>query len=184
MANSLSDGIKSALDMEQVARFYGFEPNRSGFILCPFHGNDRTPSLKIYQRTGGGFHCHACGKGGSVIDFTMELFQINFQQACVRLDNDFRLGLTGIKPDRKAQSEAIRKRREEQRETERIEAEQLRQAKEHQLWWTIKRVAKPGSYWWAAAVENLLYLDYLLEEEEKGRWMKSENLRKQAGSTP
>lgn len=182
MANSLSDGIRSAITTEQAARYYGFEIKRSGFLSCPFHTGDRTASLKIFPD--GGWKCFGCQKGGSVIDFTMELFQINFQQACVRLDNDFRLGLTGIKPDRKAQSEAIRKRREEQREAERIEAEQLRQAKEHQLWWTIKRVANPGSHWWAAAVENLAYLDYLLEEEEKVRWMKSENLRKQAGSIP
>lgn len=177
-----ASAIRSAITTEQAARYYGLEPNRSGFIKCPFHAGDRTASLKIFPD--GSFRCFGCNRGGSVIDFTMELFQINFQQACVRLDNDFRLGLTGIKPDRKAQSEAIRKRREEQREAERIEAEQLLQAKEHQLWWTIKRVAKPGSYWWATAIERLLYLDYLLEEEERERWVKSENLRKQAGSTP
>ena len=168
MANSLSDGIKQAVTTEQAARYYGFEPNRSGFISCPFHTGDSTASLKLFPD--GGWKCFGCNRYGSAIDFVMELFNISFPQACVRLDNDFRLGLTGIKPDGKAQSEAVRKRREEQREAARIEAEQLRQAQEYRLWWTIKRIARPGSCWWAMAVENLLYLDYLLEEEERRRW--------------
>lgn len=86
--------IKSRLTMAAVAEMYGFEPSREGFIRCPFHdnGNERTPSLKIYPEHRG-FYCHACGTGGSVIDFTMRLFDVPFKEAIRKLNDDFRLGL-------------------------------------------------------------------------------------------
>ena len=87
--------IREALSMPQVAQFYGFEPNRSGFILCPFH-HEKTPSLKIYSK---GFCCFGCGRKGSVIDFAMELFGLSFQDAIRRLDTDFGLDLTDALPD-------------------------------------------------------------------------------------
>ena len=38
----LAAGIKDRLTMEEVARRYGYEPGRSGFLRCPFHSGDRT----------------------------------------------------------------------------------------------------------------------------------------------
>lgn len=40
------------------------------------------------------------GKGGSVIDFVMDLFDLSFRQAVLRLNLDFRLGLTDSRPTR------------------------------------------------------------------------------------
>lgn len=77
--------------MNRVAEFYGFEPNRAGFIKCPFHA-DKTASIKIYPGMRG-FHCFGCHEGGSVVDFVMKLFGLSFKDACARLNEDFRLGL-------------------------------------------------------------------------------------------
>ena len=85
------------LTMRDVAERYGFSPNRNGYIQCPFHQGDHHASLKLYPDSGG-FHCFGCGAGGSVIDFTMLLFDITFRQALVRLNADFGLGLTGGRP--------------------------------------------------------------------------------------
>lgn len=96
----IAEEIKRRLSMDEVVRRYGFEPNRAGFICCPFH-REKTPSLKVYSEPGRGFNCYGCGAGGSVIDFTMLLFKIPFHAAVSRLDYDFRLGLikTNDQPD-------------------------------------------------------------------------------------
>lgn len=98
--------IRDALSMDQVIRFYGYTPNRAGFICCPFH-QEKTPSLKIYTD---GFCCFGCQRRGSVIDFVMELFGCSFTDALKRLDTDFTLGLTNAPVDR----DAINARRRQQ----------------------------------------------------------------------
>ena len=92
---SLFDGVKDAVSVPTAARFYGHTPNRSGFIRCPFH-MERTPSLRLYERT---FHCFGCGTGGSVIDFVSALFNLNPLEAARKIDADFNLHLAGASPD-------------------------------------------------------------------------------------
>lgn len=90
------DEVKARLTMEQVAREYGYTPNRAGFICCPFHA-EKTASLKLYDRS---FHCYGCGAGGSVIDFIAMLFNLDPLDAVKRLNEDFHLGLDlGARPD-------------------------------------------------------------------------------------
>jgi DNA primase len=88
------DEIRKRVSPEDAARYYGFEPNRAGYICCPFH-RERTPSLKLYPD---GFHCYGCGAGGSVIDFVAKLFGLDAQGACRQLNRDFRLGLPLARP--------------------------------------------------------------------------------------
>ena len=110
----MASDIRSMLTAQQVAEHYGFEVNRSGFMKCPFHTGDRTASLKLYDGESG-FHCFGCGAHGSIIDFVMRLFDLNFRQAVLRINADFHLGLTSSKPDRAARSAALEARREERR---------------------------------------------------------------------
>lgn len=102
----MASDIRSMLTAQQVAEHYGFEVNRSGFMKCPFHTGDRTASLKLYDGESG-FHCFGCGAHGSIIDFVMRLFDLNFRQAVLRINADFHLGLTSSKPDRAARSAAL-----------------------------------------------------------------------------
>ena len=116
--SDLAAEIKERLTARQVIEAYGFHPNRAGYIQCPFHAGDRHGSLKIYDGDKTGWHCFGCGAGSTVIDFVMKLFNINFRQACLRLDADFSLGLTG-KMSSAAEISAVlaagRKQREKQR---------------------------------------------------------------------
>lgn len=89
MKLNIFDEVKARLIMEQVAREYGYSPNRAGFICCPFHA-EKTASLKLYDRS---FHCYGCGAGGSVIDFVAMLFQLDALGAVKRLNEDFSLSL-------------------------------------------------------------------------------------------
>lgn len=100
--------VKHALPSPAVARAYVGEPNRAGFIRCPFHA-DRTPSMKIYAD---GFHCFGCGAHGDVIDLVGRLFGLSAMDAAKKLNDDFSLGLQLDRPSDKAEQ------RQRQREQE------------------------------------------------------------------
>lgn len=82
-----SDEIKATYSMRDIVERYGFQPNRAGFIRCPFHGGDREPSLKVYDRD---FHCHACGAHGDIFDFVMLMDDISFKEAFRSLGGEYR----------------------------------------------------------------------------------------------
>lgn len=73
-----SEEIKERYSMRDIIEQYGFRPNRAGFITCPFHLGDRTPSMKIYKRD---FHCYACGANGDIFDFVMRMDGLSFKEA-------------------------------------------------------------------------------------------------------
>ena len=85
--------IKRMVPMDTVLAWYGLEPNRSGFIPCPFH-EDKTPSLKVFP-SGRGWHCFGCGLGSSVIDFVMAMEGNSFKEACKLIEK--RAGLKGYR---------------------------------------------------------------------------------------
>ena len=89
--NEFVNQIKDRVDIFQMLEHYGFAPNKSGFIVCPFHQED-TASLKIYPATNT-FHCFGCGASGDVISFVRKLYHLDFGQALIRLDEDFHLNL-------------------------------------------------------------------------------------------
>src|SRR5699024_3086116 len=127
--NRQAEEIKQRLTMREVAEHYGFQVNHANCIRCPFHAGDRQASLHIYPGSGG-FHCFGCGAHGSVIDFVMRLFDLNFRQALLRINQDFSLGLTGGAVKRSELSLAVRKAQQEKRDAERREQE----------WWEAIRL--------------------------------------------
>lgn len=160
--------IKESLTAAEVARRYGFDPDRSGFIRCPFHRGDNHGSLKLYPGQKG-WHCFGCNRGGSVIDFVMELFGIGFTQAVVRINADFSLGLTAERPRPSQQSKALQERRKAQCEAERRRAEYLALAQEHCYWLEVSKVFAPtGPEFihplYAGAVKQLPLLEWVTEE--------------------
>lgn len=72
------DEIKATYSMRNIVERYGFHLNRAGFISCPFHTGDRSPSLKIYQKD---FHCHACGANGDIFTFVQKMDNCDFKTA-------------------------------------------------------------------------------------------------------
>ena len=85
--------LKKRIPMTELARRLGFEPNRAGFIHCPFH-DERTPSLKLYDGDGG-FSCYGCGAAGDQIDFLQRLHGVDFNGALSEL-----AGIAGVTIDR------------------------------------------------------------------------------------
>lgn len=43
-------------------------------LSCPFHGNDRNPSLEVNLAKGGVWRCFACGRQGGLFHFEKEMF--------------------------------------------------------------------------------------------------------------
>lgn len=164
--------IKERIRMTDVISFYGFHPNRSGYICCPFH-QEKTPSLKIYPG-GQGWYCYGCGAGGSVIDFVMKLFHVNFSAAIAKLDSDFNLGLqTGPLTLRdkqrltEKQAEIKQKRNCEEIARRQYEIMYRMMAAKYRHLSHIqppKNPEAPPSKEWIEALQQLDYLDWWLNE--------------------
>ena len=88
--------IRDSVEMDRILDLYGYKV-KHGFMCCPFHG-EKTPSLKVYPKTGG-WHCFGCGRGGSVIDFVMEHEGVSFPVAVRAIDQTLGLGLMNPKED-------------------------------------------------------------------------------------
>jgi len=81
--------IKSKVSCFDAARHYGFEPNKAGYICCPFH-HEKTPSLKLWNDH---FKCFGCGCYGDVIAFVRKYKNCDFPEAMNELNREFQLGL-------------------------------------------------------------------------------------------
>lgn len=89
--------IMDNLNIKDALEYYGIHFNRRGYAVCPFH-KEKTASFKTYNNR---FKCFGCGESGSIIDFVMRAYGLDFKQAIVRIDHDFQLGIIDRKPSRK-----------------------------------------------------------------------------------
>lgn len=80
------DEIKQQYSMREIVERYGFHPNRAGFISCPFHTGDHSPSLKVYKKD---FHCHACGANGDIFSFIQRMDNCDFKTAFYSLGGTY-----------------------------------------------------------------------------------------------
>lgn len=164
----IADEIKSALSMPDVARFYGYEPNRADFIGCPFH-NERTGSMKLYPNR---FKCFGCGRTGDVIDFVSGVLNLSYRDALARLNADFRLGIDLSAPVDTALLRAHRAAQaEKKRRQELFDAEYRARCDEYRRLRWVRLNEKPTSWddMSAEFLEGLGKLDAL-------EWWLHENL--------
>lgn len=74
-----SEEIKQTYSMRDILNKCGLpQPNRSGFIQCPFHKGDREASMKIYDKD---FNCFGCGANGDIFTFAEMFYGISFKEA-------------------------------------------------------------------------------------------------------
>lgn len=140
--NNFGNTIKQLITMEDVLCHYGFPTSINGRIPCPLHnGKDNNFSYKDHY-----FKCFVCGRGGSVIDFVMELFDINYRQALLRINQDFSLGLTGGAVKRSELSLAARKAQQARRDAERREDEWWAMIRELWYYREVVKVFEPALY--------------------------------------
>ena len=82
-----SEEIKQTYSMRDILNKCGLpQPNRSGFIQCPFHKGDREASMKIYDKD---FNCFGCGANGDIFTFIEMFYGISFKEAFRMLGGDY-----------------------------------------------------------------------------------------------
>ena len=71
LRNDIVDVISSYIKLERKGKTY--------FGLCPFH-SEKTPSFSVepFKQF---FYCFGCNKGGSVIQFIMDIEHLDFPDA-------------------------------------------------------------------------------------------------------
>ena len=160
----IADEIKSRITMADIFSAYGFEPDRGGFIRCPFH-DEKTPSLSTYEH-GRKWKCFGCGESGDVISFVEKLFRLPFADACKRIDLDFNLGLYREKSF--AEARAAKRCLQQQKESQRIENQ-----KRINDFICKKILSKYHCWLWNQSVKTP---EMLFDLEYTERMMKSEKL--------
>ena len=89
-SNTIND-LKRRYVLEDVIAQYGVELKRKGAdsleCLCPFHDDDKTPSLKVTPSKQL-FHCFGCGTGGDVITWVEQYEKISRAEAIQRLSQE------------------------------------------------------------------------------------------------
>ena len=153
-----SEELKQSLSMEEVVGQYGFHPNRAGFISCPFHNGDRTPSMKIYKRD---YHCHACGANGDIFSFVMGMDNCDFKTAYKALGGSY-----SHKTDRQRNlyHYHLQKRKENEiKRLQRVEKEKKEVSEEIKIQKIFAMMYPPLSQEWCEAKNRLEYLFYRLD---------------------
>lgn len=164
---ALFDEVKENLTMAQVARHFGYEPNRAGFIHSPF-SEDRTASCKLYRNS---FFDFSTNTGGDLIRFTAILMGQNDWTACKYLVEAFALPLSlAGHIDNREQIE--RRKRERQRQQERqqefkscllYEINSLKQQVDTYRAAIEKMLYKPFSDMWRYCINELQKTEYKLD---------------------
>ena len=148
--------IKDLYSMKDILERYGLpQPNRAGFICCPFH-KEKTASMKIYKKD---FNCFGCGANGDIFTFVMLMDGISFKEAYAALGGDYENSFSA-----RLKIYQQQKKREMQRKTEK----KLKQKRElNYLLMDVYRKwldqLEPLSDAWADTYNALQYQEYLWE---------------------
>lgn len=94
------DELLSRSDIVDVVSSYVQLTKKSGsnqFGLCPFH-SEKTPSFSVSSDKQI-YHCFGCGKGGSSINFIMEMENLSFPEAVAFLARRYGMQIPEESPD-------------------------------------------------------------------------------------
>lgn len=157
--------VKEKYSMKDVVEQYGFKLNRAGFISCPFHTGDRSPSMKIYPKD---FHCHACGANGDIFTFVQLIDHVDFKTAFQSLGGTYEKPTFG--------SKLAIYRAQQQKKMREIEAERLKRRRELNnvlidVYRDYMNRSEPFSDVWCDccnALQYQLYLHGILNEKRAG----------------
>lgn len=155
-----SELVRQTVTMRQLAEMYGYSVNRSGMMSCPFHGEDKHPSMKVYEGTRG-WYCFVCNRGGDIFDFVMQHDNLEFPKAVSRIAEMFGIPLSntdsGLSDEDKAR---IRKRKAEreaaEREREQRNLRMVELSNKIHILEDIKSRCEPLSDVWYGAEENII----------------------------
>jgi DNA primase len=156
-----SDEIKATYAMRDILIRYGMQPNRAGFIPCPFHKGDREPSMKIYRD---GYNCFACGANGDIFSFVMEMENQTFREAYLSLGGTYE---NDTYSDKLARYHAMKEQEMKRKQAVEMKARRKLNNDLIDIYRNGYRNAEPLSDAWADcynAMQYQLYLHEILNE--------------------
>lgn len=119
-----AEDIRAAVSIDRLLQIYNYIPNRAGYISCPFHSGDKSPSLRIYADQDS-WHCFGCQRGGTVIDFVMQHESLSFREAIKYLAETFGVSGTPINRKQIALSSRVNRDRENRINAKRSELRRI-----------------------------------------------------------
>lgn len=127
--------VVSQVSPAEYAQLIGLTVNRNGFCNCPFHSGDRTGSMKVYQKPGGGWHCFGCHEHGDIIELAKRVFGLTYPAAIEKVAQDMGVSLPFTDDTKRNDKESKRiiaemRERDEQRKRE----QRLREIVENKYW--------------------------------------------------
>ena len=147
------EAVKSSVNMVQLAEQYGFRVNRSGFMICPFHG-DKNPSMKVYSgySTKDGYHCYSCAATGTIFSFVMRYEGLDFEAAVRRIAAMFGIPISdGAELTAEDKRRIAERRAKQERERQQEEADRralIELSERIRLYETLMQGARPfGGLW-------------------------------------
>lgn len=81
-----TDEIKAQITMKEILNRYGIEV-RNNMCSCPFHGQDRHPSAKVFKD---GLNCFTCGWNGDIFKFIQDYEKCDFKTAFLMLGGTYK----------------------------------------------------------------------------------------------
>jgi hypothetical protein len=159
------DEIKRDLSMPDLVRRYGIQVNRNGMCSCPWHGQDRHPSMKIYDDS---FRCFTCGESGDVFSFVQKMEGCDFKTAFMTLGGTYEHHQTRNPTARafsKSRIKAARDERHVKTDIYRVGGRIWNELNQTIDWCRfIEAYHKPFTIRWCTAVDALPELDYIYTE--------------------
>lgn len=119
--------VKQSVTMGDIAKMYGYEVTRSGFMKCCFHP-DNKPSMKVYPKDKG-YHCFVCHSGGDIVDFVMRHDNLEFEPAVRLIADHFGIAIS----DGKTKLSVADRKRIDEAKAKREAAEKKRRAYQERL---------------------------------------------------
>lgn len=149
--------VKEAVNMSQVAEYYGIKINRKGLCKCPFH-NDTNPSLKIYPNEKG-FYCFTCGAGGDQIKFAALYRGIRNEEAAKELAAAFQIPIQIPVTYREKREAALRQRRRREKAVFLSQARNMLMRYRGRL---CEAIRERNEHFFEA-LDKLTYVEYLID---------------------
>lgn len=110
--------IKDVYSMKDILDRCGLpQPNRAGFMRCPFH-KEKTASMKIYKQD---YHCFGCGANGDIFTFMQQFYSITFKEVFQMLGGTYaKPSYTSKLAIYKAEKARLMRQKEAERRLEKI----------------------------------------------------------------
>lgn len=153
--------IKESVSMQSVLSERGIKVVRGRMASCPFHGNDRHPSMRVYRD---GYRCFTCGDCGDVIQFVMKYDGVDFKTAFLSLGGTYAKTSDKERKILKLMREDARKKKEREERAKRQFVYML--SSTMTVCRAVTELYEPFSDEWCDAMNLIQKLEHIWEESQ------------------